>query len=232
MQSETPQKGFHFYENDICPFCKPTAYLLQANKIPFEGHQIDLSAGEQKGEAYTKINPFQKVPAIVDDGYIIIESSTVIRYVCNSKEVAEHWYPKDPKKRGLVDLYFDWHSSNIGNLVKYLYAKLGYGTITVEEAKAISDKAWQELENVFLSRRKFLSSDDKITVADLALFWHLGGLIDIGYEFSPRVKEYHQNVLDSEPGLKESLEGYLTLGREWKKKIATKKQEEAQAQSK
>jgi len=102
----------------------------------------------------------------------------------------------------------------------------------VEEAKAISDKAWQELENVFLSRRKFLSSDDKITVADLALFWHLGGLIDAGYEISPRVKEYHQNVLDSEPGLKESLEGYLTLGREWKKKIATKKQEEAQAQSK
>jgi len=145
-----------------------------------------------------------------------------LRYLCNSKEqIDEHWYPKDPKQRGFVDLYFDWHDANIGNVNKIVYATFGFIKLPVEEAKAISQKGLQDIEDVFLSQRKFLSSNDKITIADLALTWHLAGLSEGKLlEFSPRLQEYFKNVTEY-PGIKESISEYLELRKSWiAKKLA------------
>ena len=48
-------------------------------KIPTE--QVDLGALQQRTEAYTAINPMQRVPALVlDDGMVIAESIAICRY--------------------------------------------------------------------------------------------------------------------------------------------------------
>jgi len=214
---------------------------LKVEKITYEEHFIDLGKQEQKTPEYTKINPFQKVPAIIDNGYILFESNTLMRYLANSKPIADHWYPKDPQQRGYVDLYFDWHAPNIINGIKYLYVKAGspyFKGVTVEEAKAAADKVWGEFESVFLSQRKFIASDDKLSIADLAVFWHLAGIVDGGYEATPRLREYYDNVLKAAPGLKENQDGYLELRKETfrkqkeeavKKEEAAKKEAEAKA---
>jgi len=112
--------------------------------------------------------------------------------------------------RGLIDLYFDWHAANLLNLTKYAMIKGGFSSaISLEEAKTISDAAWKELERVFLSQRRFLATNNQISVADLALSYHLAGLLVYGYELSPRVREYHRDVVKSESGLKESIDKYL-----------------------
>ncbi len=48
-------------------------------KVPRE--QVDLGAMAQRSEAYTAINPMQRVPALVlDDGTVITESIAICRY--------------------------------------------------------------------------------------------------------------------------------------------------------
>ena len=55
------------------------AQLRQGIKVPAE--QIDLGALQQRTEAYTVINPMQRVPALVlDDGTVIAESVAICRY--------------------------------------------------------------------------------------------------------------------------------------------------------
>ncbi|HXX50114.1 MAG TPA: glutathione S-transferase [Xanthobacteraceae bacterium] len=57
-------------------------------KVPTE--QVDLGALQQRTEAYTAINPMQRVPALVlDDGTVIAESIAICRYF-------EALYPNPP----------------------------------------------------------------------------------------------------------------------------------------
>jgi glutathione S-transferase len=51
----------------------------KAIKIPVE--QVDLNSLQQRSDAYTAINPMQRVPALVlDDGTVIAESIAICRY--------------------------------------------------------------------------------------------------------------------------------------------------------
>jgi glutathione S-transferase len=222
MISKNAAPGLHFYTYAFCPFCRPVDYLLKANKVEYTEHHLNLRIGEHKTGEYKKVNPFERVPAIIDNGYVIFESNTVMRYVSNSQNVAEHWYPKDPQTRGFVDLYFDWHAANILNLIKYGLIKIGIMKGDAEEAKKNTDKALSDIENVFLAQRKYLATEDKPSIADLALFWQLSGTIDRGVEITPRVKEYYNNLLSYDASLKESRDQFL----EGTKENARKKQEE------
>ncbi|NDC34528.1 MAG: glutathione S-transferase [Synechococcaceae bacterium WB9_2_112] len=42
-------------------------WYLEERGIPYTWHELDLKAGEHHQESYTAINPFAKVPALVDD---------------------------------------------------------------------------------------------------------------------------------------------------------------------
>jgi glutathione S-transferase len=202
------------YTYILCPYCKPVEYLLKANNIEFVRHELDLMKGEQKSEEYKKINPLQKVPAIIEDDFILFESNTITRYLCNSKNIEDRWYPKNPKKRSNVDLYFDWHAGNASNLFKFTYAKFGwFQNLTLEEGKSTSDAAFQDFERIFLTKSKFLAGDE-VSIADLALAWHLKGIITLGYEITERVKTYFDDLVSAEPGLIESLDEYIKVRKE------------------
>ena len=155
------------------------------------------------------INPLLKVPAIIDDNITLYESNTINRYLCNSLKIEDRWYPKDPVKRAYVDLYFDWHSSNSSNLFKFTYAKFGWlQNISLEDAKNQSDSTFMNFESLFLKNHKFVAGNE-VTIADLALMWHLKGIISLGYNLSQRVEEYYNSVLETEPALNEYLEEYI-----------------------
>ena len=56
------------------------------------------------------------MPAILEtdsDGntWSMAESHAIMRYLATTRNVADHWYPADPRKRALVDQYLDWHHS-------------------------------------------------------------------------------------------------------------------------
>lgn len=73
---------------------------LEIPKIP-----VDLGAMEHRGDAFTAINPLQRLPALeLDDGSIITESAAICRYV-------EALHPEPPlfgrnaKEVALIDMW-------------------------------------------------------------------------------------------------------------------------------
>ena len=50
---------------------------------------------------------------MVEGDFVLYESHAIMKYLCSTRKVDDHWYPKDLKKRAIVDRYLDWHHSNL-----------------------------------------------------------------------------------------------------------------------
>jgi glutathione S-transferase len=86
------------YDGGRAPNPRRVRIFLAEKGIKMPSEQVDLGALEQRGDAYTAINPMQRVPALVlDDGTVIAESIAICRYF-------EALYPEPPLfGRGAVE---------------------------------------------------------------------------------------------------------------------------------
>lgn len=58
-------------------------WLLQELQVPFEAEQIKLSQGEHKKEEFLKLNPYGRVPVLVDGDLIMFESVAICLYLAD-----------------------------------------------------------------------------------------------------------------------------------------------------
>jgi glutathione S-transferase len=56
---------------------------------------------------FLRINPIGLVPAVIDDGQVLRESNTIVRYL-STKYGGDALYPKDPIQRARVEQWMDW----------------------------------------------------------------------------------------------------------------------------
>ena len=69
------------YDFKSSPNCQRVKVVLEEKKIPYEPLNVDLRAGAQKTPDYLKINPYGKVPAIVDGDTVLYESCIINEYL-------------------------------------------------------------------------------------------------------------------------------------------------------
>ena len=69
------------YDGGRAPNPRRVRVFLAEKGIKIPAEQVDLGSLQQRSEAYTAINPMQRVPALVlDDGTVITESIAICRY--------------------------------------------------------------------------------------------------------------------------------------------------------
>jgi len=69
------------YDGGRAPNPRRVRIFLAEKAITIPAEQVDLGNLQQRSEAYTAINPLQRVPALVlDDGTVITESVAICRY--------------------------------------------------------------------------------------------------------------------------------------------------------
>jgi glutathione S-transferase len=69
------------YDGGRAPNPRRVRIFLAEKGIKVPTEQVDLGALQQRSDAYTAINPMQRVPALVlDDGTVIAESIAICRY--------------------------------------------------------------------------------------------------------------------------------------------------------
>ena len=69
------------YDGGRAPNPRRVRIFLAEKGITIPAEQVDLGKLQQRSQAYTAINPMQRVPALVlDDGTVIAESIAICRY--------------------------------------------------------------------------------------------------------------------------------------------------------
>ncbi len=70
-----------FYYASGSPYAWRVWLALEHKGIPYERKTLSFDAGDLKKPGFLALNPRQKVPVIVDDGFALYESAAIVEYL-------------------------------------------------------------------------------------------------------------------------------------------------------
>lgn len=86
-------------------------WMLEELGMPYTLHRLDLQAGEHKGADYLAFNPMGKVPALVDNDVVVLESAAICAYLADKHREAQLAPPIGSPERGA---YLRWMFFSVG----------------------------------------------------------------------------------------------------------------------
>ncbi len=99
------------YHSVLSPSSRAVLLLLRSLDLDqYEVKNVDLHMDELNPPEYLTIDERHQVPVYVDGDFVLTESRAIMCYLASSMN---KFYPKDLKKRAIVDsrLYFDGTNS-------------------------------------------------------------------------------------------------------------------------
>nr|AFK36240.1 unknown [Lotus japonicus] len=178
-------------------FCK-------VNGIDFEEIKIELSKRQHLSPEFHAINPFKKVPAIVDGRFKLFESHAILIYLaCAFPGVADHWYPSDISRRARIQSVLDWHHLNLrpgaaSYVLNTVLAPL-LGRQLNQQAAAEAEKvlisSLSTIENIWLKGNgRYLLGGLRPSIADLSLVCEIMQLELLDEKDRDRILGPHKKV--------------------------------------
>ena len=147
------------------PNCQRVKVVLEEKKLPYEKIPVDLKAKEQKKPEFLKLNPYGKVPVIIDGATVLYESLIINEYL-------EEKYPepallaKDPAKRAKIRILIDYGMNHID--VPYQKIRLEMLKDEKERNQETIDQAKKDLKNL-LQRLEREIGDQPYLAGDFSL---------------------------------------------------------------
>jgi glutathione S-transferase len=96
------------YDYQDCPFAKKVRIVLAEKDLSFDTVTVDLRKGQQRSEEFLKLNPFGKVPVLIDEGCVIYESSIITEYLNDEYPHPPDLLPEDSSDRARVRMLADY----------------------------------------------------------------------------------------------------------------------------
>lgn len=194
---------------------RAVALFIADNNLPVDLQVVDLFTGEHMREPYCAVNPNKMVPVLDDDGFVLTESSAILKYL--AEKFNSPAYPKDLRQRARVNEVMDWFNSN-------LYRDYGYGLIypqvfpahkrpTDEAHRATIDwgkeraQGWlQILNDHVIGTNRYVCGND-ITIADYfaVAIIQAGELIGCKFDAYPNVARWLE-TMEERPGFAKTYE--------------------------
>ena len=152
--------------------------LWAAEELGLEYQRIDagLQFGVNKTPEYLKMNPTGLVPTLEDDGFVLWESHTIVRYLA-AKHGAGKLAPADLRRRAEAERWMDWTYTFQRELQRPLFWPLVRTPPEKRDPDAIeaARKTCAELLRIperYLAERPFLA-DEALTIGDIPLGCHV-----------------------------------------------------------
>jgi glutathione S-transferase len=144
-------------------------WALEETGLPYHVHGLDFIEGETQTDDYRRLSPFNQVPVIDDDGYIIAETGAIVIYLA---EKANMLIPADLKGRSRVTQWCCTALNTIEPTLLQIQVIDGGGEEATGALRrpALVDRAKKQfavLEEQLSSRRHLAGSD--FTVADIMM---------------------------------------------------------------
>lgn len=158
------------------PLSTPSLYPLfvaQALGIKHERKMVNLQTQEQKSDDYLAVNPFGRVPALVDGDFAIGESGAIGRYLARKSK--SDIYSEDLREAALIDQWVEFvvhHVRiNVGRIQYNRFIAPMIGEPVDDASIALGERflaANLPHVEIALSGDGFLHGD-RLTLADIAL---------------------------------------------------------------
>ncbi len=93
----SPDSMLTFYDAPISGNTYKVRLLLAQLAIPHEAVRLDIAGGAVRAKDFRKVNPFGRVPFIVEDGFALAESNAILLYLARGSKLL----PADVRAQGL-----------------------------------------------------------------------------------------------------------------------------------
>ena len=167
--------------------------------LKYERVNAGMEHGVTKTPEYLKMNPNSLVPTIEDDGLVLWESHTIVRYLA-AKHGAGSLWPADPGARADVDRWMDWAFTLQGAMRNVFWGLIrtppGKRDLNaIEEARKRSIELVSGVLEKSLDGRKFVGGE-RFTMGDIPLGCELQRYMRVPIERPrlPNVEAYFERL--------------------------------------
>ncbi|GLV61319.1 Glutathione S transferase E12 [Carabus blaptoides fortunei] len=91
------------YHTDISPPGRAVLLTASALGLDVDVKEVDIFAKQHLTPEFLKINPQHTVPTLDDNGFIVWDSHAIVAYLVDNYGTTDSLYPKDLKKRAIVN---------------------------------------------------------------------------------------------------------------------------------
>ncbi|HJY81138.1 MAG TPA: glutathione S-transferase family protein [Candidatus Binatia bacterium] len=177
------------YDFPRSPYCQKVRLVLAEKDLSYEKKFIDLTKNEQKVADFLRLNPYGKVPVLIDEDEVIYDSTIINEYL-------EDEYPHPPlmpeqsSERARVRMFEDFADNSFTAQAGLLVAELRKPAEQADQERVQRYRA--DLLRVLEFLERHLESKEYIagtfSLADLAFAPRLLILPSLGVEIPLRLK--------------------------------------------
>ena len=176
------------YDYPDCPFCQKVRVVLVEKDLEYETVFVDLRRGEQKTPEFLRLNPYGKVPVLVDDDEVIYDSTVINEYLEDEYPLPHLMPEEDSQGRARVRMLEDYCDNSFIPPTTMLLAQ-----VRKPEAERDAQRVEQTREELrrclYFLRDKLDGHEylvgNEFTLADVAFAPRMMVLGRLGFEFEP-----------------------------------------------
>lgn len=122
---------------------------------------------------YRAMNPNGRIPVIEDDGFVLWESNTIVRYLAARHAAGSNWSPSDVQARASAEKWMDWTTSSFAEPFRQVFWGVlrtpadQQDWVAINAAQKICEQLLSMVDQA-LAQKPYLSGDE-IGVGDIPL---------------------------------------------------------------
>lgn len=186
--------------------------LWLCEELGLDYDRLDYGRGYKSASDpdYLKLNPNAYVPTIDDEGFVLWESNTILRYLAQ-KHQRQDILPTDLKKRAIVEQWMDWLTATLTPALAphfhwHVVGNEKFGAPGVQaEALVTSSRVYGILDEQLAKSGGYLATDH-LTAADFAIgiYVHRWFALPLDRPDLPNVSAYYDRLCER-PAYQETI---------------------------
>lgn len=178
------------YADPISTSSRPVTFMAAHASILLEIEPVSLRLGGTRTPEFLGVNPYGKIPVLVDDDFILTESAAILRYLAT--RAAPQLYPVEARTRARIDESLNWFGTDLYTAlaVMMVYPRIlpgAFSPTTIAELAAFAEPQVRRILDVLdlrLSGQQHVAGPD-LSIADFQALSFLTVSELIAFDCSP-----------------------------------------------
>jgi len=176
--------GIKLHYHPFSTYSRRVLIAFAEKQIPHELVVVDMVARRHREQPYLSLNPYGRVPALEEDGFVLFESTAILNYL-EATRPSPPLVPADARGRALVDMHmklcdiqFTRHAGTIIFPKRFL-PKERWNTAAIADAKAEIEKHFAILDKQLAGKTYLVAEQFSLAEVCYAPFLEFLPLMEI-----------------------------------------------------